>query len=76
MHKIRDWIHGIIQDGRDFLPSFILAFRSLVVLRDRFKIFEEWKNFLPVKDLVIPRLQAVIGLSERFLERNQLVSGG
>ena len=46
-----------------------------MALKDRFKTFEEeWKGFFPVK--VIPRLQAVIGLSERFLERNQLVNGG
>ena len=48
----------------------------MVALRDRFRAFEEWKDFLPIKDLVIPRLQAVVELSERFLERNQLVSGG
>ena len=48
-----------------------------MALRDKFRTFEEeWKDFLLVKDLVIPKLQTAIGLSKRFLERNQLVSEG
>ena len=48
-----------------------------MALRDRFRTFEdEWKDFLLVKDLVIPRLQVVIGLLERFLERKQLMNEG
>ena len=63
LREIKDWIHGIIQDGQNFLPSFVSTFRSLVALRDKFRTFEEeWKDFLPVKDLAIPRLQAVIRL--------------
>ena len=76
-HEVKDWIHAIIQDGQNFLPSFISTFKSLVAIRDKFKAFKgEWKDFLPVKDLAIPRLQAFIGLTERYLERTKLVDGG
>ena len=48
-----------------------------MAIRDKFKIFEgEWKDFLPVKDLAIPRLQAFIELSKKYLERAKLVDGG
>ncbi len=57
LREVKDWIHDTIQDGRNFLPSFVSTFRSLVAIRDKFRIFEgEWKDFLPVKDLTIPRL--------------------
>ncbi len=56
------------------MPSFISAFWSLVTVRNKFRVFEgKWKNFLPVKDLAIPRLQAFIRLPEAYLERAKLV---
>ena len=75
--EVKDWIIDIIQDGQNFFPSFISTFRSLVAIRDKFRAFEgEWKDFLPVKDLAIPRLQAFIELPERYLERTKLVDEG
>ena len=45
-----------------------------MVIRDKLRKFEvEWKDFLPVKDLAIPRLQAFIELLEKYLERAKLV---
>lgn len=77
LHEVRDWIHDTIQDGQNFLPSFISTFRSLVIVRNKFRIFEEeWKDFLLVKDLAIPRLQAFIGLPEKYLKRAKLVDEG
>lgn len=77
VQEIKGWINDIIQDGRKFLPSFILTFRSCVSLRDKFRTFEEeWKDFLPIRDLAIPRLQATIGLSNRLLEKAKLVNEG
>ena len=59
------------------MASFILTFKSLVAIRDKFKTFEgEWKDFLPIKDLAIPRLQAFIELPKRYLERAMLVDEG
>ena len=74
LHEVRGWIYDTIQDGRNFLPSFISTFQSLVTVRNKFRLFEEeWKNFLPIKDLVIPRLQTFIRLPEAYLERARLV---
>ena len=36
LRESKDWISDIIQDGRNFLPSFISTFKSLVVIRDKF----------------------------------------
>ena len=48
-----------------------------MAIRDKFRTFEgEWKDFLPVKDLAIPKLQAFIELPERYLERTKLVDEG
>ena len=48
-----------------------------MAIRDKFRTFEgEWKDFLPVKDIAIPRLRAFIGLPERYLERTKLVDEG
>ena len=54
-----------------------ISYRSLVAIRDRFKIFErEWKDFLLVNDLAITKLQGFIKLPERYLERAKLADGG
>lgn len=77
LHEVRGWIFDTIQDGRNFLPSFISTFQSLVTVRNKFRLFEEeWKDFLPIKELAIPRLQAFIGLPEAYLERTRLVDEG
>ena len=77
LREVKDWIHATIQDGRNFLPSFISTFRSLVTIRDKFRMFEgERKDFLPVKDLAIPRLQAFLGLPKKYLKRAKLVDDG
>lgn len=48
-----------------------------MTIRNKFRIFEsEWKDFLSVEDLAIPRLQAFIGLPEKCLERVKLVDEG
>ena len=48
-----------------------------MAIREKFKTFEgEWKDFLPDKDLAIPRLHAFIGLPERYLERIKVVDEG
>ncbi len=48
-----------------------------MTVRNKFRTFEEeWKDFLPVKDLTILKLQAFIGLPKKYLERAKLVDKG
>lgn len=73
----KNWINSIIKEGRKFLPAFISTFRLFVSLRDKFRTFEGmWKDFLPIRDLAIPRLQAAIELSEGSLVKAKLVNEG
>ena len=41
LREVKNWIHDTIQDGRNFLPSFISTFQSLVTIRNKLRIFEE-----------------------------------
>ena len=59
------------------MPFFVSTFQSLLAVRNKFKAFEaEWEDFLPVRDLTIPRLQVVLKLPDEFLERNELIKEG
>lgn len=77
LNEVRKWISNVMRDGREFLPSFVSTFQSLLAARNKFRAFDaEWRDFLPIRDLTIPRLQAVLKLSDRFLERNRLIEEG